>query len=70
MLILNVKKVESEKERLGLTWTAIASLAGLDRQRLFYHKKNMTVRGAEIFADVFDLEAKDLLMEKKGTWND
>ncbi len=63
---LNVKKIEKEIKRLGLTHTSLARLMGKSRTTVvnLLHKKkgSYTLRTVENFARVFNLDPKDLIV--------
>ena len=64
ILILNVPKIESERARLGLTYTALAAKCEISKQRLW----SMLRRGVTSFEGVgllghgLNMDPKDLVM--------
>ena len=57
---LDIRKVEKQLKASGKTFSWLADKIGFSRQRLHYHLKNKTVKGAEVIAPVFNLDPKDL----------
>ncbi len=60
-LQLNIKKVERERNRLGLSKTQLAKKMGISKQNLHYILKNKLIAHAYKFGEVFDLHGKDLI---------
>ena len=63
-LILNVAKVESERERLGLTYTALAAKCGVSKQRLWsmLRREVTSFEGVGLLGHGLNMDPKDLLM--------
>jgi len=63
MLRLNVKKVESEMARLGLSKDEMARRMGLKRTSAYYYLRPQTsLRKVSRIAKVLNLDEKDLLI--------
>ena len=60
-LQLNIKKIEKERERLGLTQNALAEKMGWSKQRMSYVITNKLIMHADSFGNFFDIEPKDLI---------
>ena len=63
---LNIKKIEKEIKRLGLTHTSLAKLMGKSRTTVvtLLHKKkgSYTFKTVDNFSKALGLEAKDLIV--------
>ncbi|MCJ7507858.1 MAG: hypothetical protein MUO85_03905 [candidate division Zixibacteria bacterium] len=59
---LNIKKIKKEIKRLGLSYQDIADKCKLNsRQQIYYYLKSKSLKGAEIFAKILDIDPKDLI---------
>ena len=59
---LDQKRVLQLKKAFRLTWKDLANRGGLNsRQHAFLNWKNKSVRAAEFFGKIFDVNPKDLI---------
>jgi len=59
---LNTKKITKIKSALGLTWDDIAKKGGLkSRQHAWEHFNRGSIKSAEFFAKIFNINPKDLI---------
>lgn len=62
MIKLDVKKIEKERSRLELSKADLARKMGISRQLLYFTMKESQLFHIDKFADVFDIEPKDLII--------
>jgi len=60
-LKLDTKKLLRILSDMGQNQTWLGVQVGMSKSLTSYHIRNQTVRGAEVFAPVFGVRAKDLL---------
>ena len=58
---MNTKRVKMELARIGKSQGWLARELKISRQLMSYHMRKRTVKGAEMIARVFKIDAKDLL---------
>lgn len=61
MIKLNTNKVERERKRLGIRKAELARKMGISKQLLNYTIKHRQLFHVDKFAEVFDMDAKDLI---------
>ena len=63
-LLLNIEKIERERERLGLTYSALAAQCKMSKQRLsgILKRERAGFDGICLLAEGLDMEPKDLLI--------
>ena len=61
---LNIKKIDKERERLGLSQKELAKALGMHYQGLDYicKRKSTNLRTIQAIADFFGIEGKDLII--------
>ena len=60
---LNIKKIQSELDRIGATWTWLAAECGRTQPITVYWKRVKPIKAAARIAAVFGLDAKDLIKQ-------
>ena len=61
MIKLNTNKVERERKRLGIRKAELARKMGISKQLLNYTIKKAQLFHVDKFAEVFDMDPKDLI---------
>ena len=62
MIKLNVNKIEKERNRLDFSKATLARKMGISRQLLYYTMKYNQIFHVDKFAEVFDIDPKDLII--------
>lgn len=59
---LNIKKIEQEMERLGITKADLARHWVITRQAVDYYFQHKPIKAAEKFGKFFNISPKDLIV--------
>jgi len=58
---LNIEKIDAELKRIGKTWYWISVKLGTSWQKVRYWRDTKCLKGATPIAEIFNLDAKDLI---------